>query len=277
MVFKPSNILLLPGWQNSGPRHWQSLWQARHGYRRVEQHDWLRPLRGDWTARLEETVVDADGPVLLGGHSLGCILAAWWAAHSANTHRVQGALLVAPGDVERADLAAQVHHWSPIVRQALPFHALLVASRNDPYCSWARAEGLAQSWGARFIDLGQRGHINAQAGLGDWRQGHDWLHQLPASAPADQRASPSVPSTPSVPCPAGRCATPKKAYSNGHEKTQGPGPRPCSPARPPGRRTGPGGRCRSARRAAIGRNRPRHVPATHAHGRGGFVRTGRVA
>lgn len=229
MVFKPSNILLLPGWQNSGPGHWQSLWQARHGYRRVEQHDWLRPLRGDWTARLEETVVDADGPVLLVAHSLGCILAVWWAAHSANTHRVQGALLVAPGDVERADLAAQLHRWSPIARQVLPFPALLVASRNDPYCSWARAEGLAQSWGARFIDLGQRGHINAQAGLGDWQQGHAWLRQLAASAPTDQRASPSVPSTPSAPsapCPAGRCATPKKAYSNGHEKTQGPGPRP---------------------------------------------------
>src|SRR6218665_1756940 len=80
MVFKPSNILLLPGWQNSGPGHWQSLWQARHGYRRVEQHDWLRPLRGDWTARLEETVVDADGPALLVAHSLGCLLAAWGAA-----------------------------------------------------------------------------------------------------------------------------------------------------------------------------------------------------
>src|SRR6218665_3509435 len=121
MLFKPSNILLLPGWQNSGPGHWQSLWQARHGYRRVEQHDWLRPLRGDWTARLGENGGDAGGPGALGGgrllvvgQSVGCILAAWWAAHSGNTHRVQGALLVAPGDLERADLAAQLHHWSPI-------------------------------------------------------------------------------------------------------------------------------------------------------------------
>ena len=78
---KASNILLLPGWQNSGPDHWQSLWEARHGYPRVEQHDWMRPLRGDWSARLEETVVDADGPVVLVAHSLGCILTAWWAAH----------------------------------------------------------------------------------------------------------------------------------------------------------------------------------------------------
>ena len=47
------NIFILPGWQNSGPQHWQSLWQTRFGYTRVEQHDWMRPLRGDWIARLE--------------------------------------------------------------------------------------------------------------------------------------------------------------------------------------------------------------------------------
>ena len=44
---KPSNVLLLPGWQNSGPQHWQTLWEQRHGYHRVEQSDWDRPLRGD--------------------------------------------------------------------------------------------------------------------------------------------------------------------------------------------------------------------------------------
>ena len=175
---KASNILLLPGWQNSGPDHWQSLWEARHGYPRVEQHDWMRPLRGDWSARLEETVVDADGPVVLVAHSLGCILTAWWAAHSPNAHRVQGALLVAPGDVESPDLAAQIHGWSPIARQPLPFPAVLVGSRNDPYCSYERAEGLGEAWGARFVDGGARGHINAESGLADWPEGHHLLHTL---------------------------------------------------------------------------------------------------
>ena len=50
-------ILLLPGWQNSDPSHWQSRWEAVHGDRRVEQHEWMRPLRGDWSARLEEEVL----------------------------------------------------------------------------------------------------------------------------------------------------------------------------------------------------------------------------
>ena len=52
----PANVLILPGWQNSGPDHWQSRWERKHGYVRVEQHDWQRPLRGDWIARLEDVL-----------------------------------------------------------------------------------------------------------------------------------------------------------------------------------------------------------------------------
>lgn len=171
-------VLLLPGWQNSGPDHWQSEWERMHHDRRVEQHDWIRPLRGDWSARLEEEVLAAPGPVLLAAHSLGCILVAAWAAHSRNTAKVAGALLVAPGDVEREDLRQQIPGWVPIVRQRLPFRASLVGSSNDPYCSHERAAGLAQDWGAHFIDLGPSGHINAETGLGDWPEGRAWLMDL---------------------------------------------------------------------------------------------------
>ena len=175
IVISPRNTLLLPGWQNSGPDHWQSRWEALHGYHRVDQHDWMRPLRGDWSARLEETVADADGPVLLVAHSLGCILTAAWAQVSRSTHRVQGALLVAPGDAEREEMRPILPSWSPIVRQRLPFPSILVGSRDDPYCSFDRVQGLAESWGSRFIDLGERGHINAESGLGDWPEGHQLL------------------------------------------------------------------------------------------------------
>ena len=72
-------VLILPGWQNSGPGHWQSRWEARHGFVRVEQHDWQRPLRGDWSTRLEDVVLaqPAERPLLLAAHSLGCLLVAW--------------------------------------------------------------------------------------------------------------------------------------------------------------------------------------------------------
>jgi predicted alpha/beta hydrolase family esterase len=175
---KPDNILILPGWQNSGPDHWQSRWETLHGYRRVDQHDWMHPRRGDWIARLEDVILSTEGPVVLVAHSLGCILTAAWAQVSRSTARVQGALLVAPGDPEREALRPVLPSWSPIVRQHLSFPSVLVGSRNDPYCSFERAQGLAHDWGSRFVDLGERGHINAESGLGDWPEGHARLLEL---------------------------------------------------------------------------------------------------
>lgn len=95
-VLNAPRVLLLPGWQNSDDAHWQSRWEALYGYTRVQQHDWQRPLRGDWSIQLQEAVLESDRPVVLVAHSLGCVLAAWWAAHSplAGT-KVKAALLVA--------------------------------------------------------------------------------------------------------------------------------------------------------------------------------------
>lgn len=171
-------ILLLSGWQNSVPSHWLSRWAVVHGDERVEQHDWMHPLRGDWIARLEDVLLAQTAPVILVAHSLGCLLTAAWAAHSQNTHRVQGALLVAPGDPEGEALRGVLRSWSPVVRQALPFKSLLLGSQNDPYCSFERAQSFAQSWGSEFIDYGACGHINAESGLGDWPEGRALLARL---------------------------------------------------------------------------------------------------
>lgn len=173
-----ANILILPGWQDSGPQHWQSLWQSRLACQRVEQHDWLRPLRGDWVARLEDVVLSTPEPAVLVAHSLGCLLVAAWASHSRNTHRVKAALLVAPGDVEQEALRPVLTSWSPIPLRTLPFKSTLVASHNDPYCSFERARGFAAAWGSRLVDAGAVGHINAESGLGDWPQGQDLLNEL---------------------------------------------------------------------------------------------------
>ena len=85
---------------------------------------------------------------------------------------------VAPGDVERPDAHDPLRSWAPIARQPLPFPALLVASHNDPFCSFARAQEMAQHWGARCVDAGDGGHLNADSGLGDWPQGKAWLDAL---------------------------------------------------------------------------------------------------
>jgi len=171
-------VLLLPGWQNSGPGHWQTLWEEKHRDHRVEQHEWMRPLRGDWSARLEEEVLASPGEVVFAAHSLGCILVAAWAAHSRNTARVRGALLVAPGDLEREDVRQMIPGWAPIVRQPLPFPAVLIAANDDPYCEAARSRQMASDWGARFVDAGARGHLNAESGLGDWPEGRQLLNDV---------------------------------------------------------------------------------------------------
>lgn len=138
------------------------------------------PLRGDWIARLEEVLLAQSGPSILVAHSLGCMLTAAWAAHSRNTHLVQGALLVAPGDPEREELRAALKSWSPITMRTLPFKSLLLGSHDDPYCSFARAREFATAWGCEFVDYGHRGHINAESGLGDWPEGRAMLLQLGA-------------------------------------------------------------------------------------------------
>ena len=175
---RPLSVLLLPGWQNSGPGHWQSRWEALHGDRRVEQDDWQWPRRGDWIARLDEVLLSEPEPVVLVTHSLGCQAVSAWAAHSRYTGRVTGALLVAPPDTERADTPPQLHNWRPMGRNRLPFAATLVASTDDPFCAVDRATGLAADWGATLVLVGARGHVNGESGLADWPEGRALLAAL---------------------------------------------------------------------------------------------------
>lgn len=174
------NVLILPGWQNSGPAHWQSRWERAHGYTRLEQHDWQRPLRGDWISRLEDVLLSCDEPVVLVGHSLGCVAVAAWASHSKNTDRVKAALLVAPPDTERGDVCRTLPGWSPLPLQTLPFTTLLLCSANDPFCSELRARYFSAAWGAQFMAAGAHGHLNAESGLGDWPDAHQQLLRLQA-------------------------------------------------------------------------------------------------
>lgn len=179
----PHNVLILPGWQNSGPGHWQSRWETAHGFTRVEQHDWERPLRGDWISRLEDVLLSCDEPAMLVAHSLGCIHTVAWASHSKNTHRVKAALLVAPPDLERDDLRTMLPSWSPVAMNKLPFSSVMFASGNDPFCTAQRAQQMATAWGATFHDAGARGHLNGDSGLADWPEAYAELQQLMA-APA---------------------------------------------------------------------------------------------
>jgi predicted alpha/beta hydrolase family esterase len=173
-------VLILPGWLDSPAPHWQSLWQQRCGWQRVEQDDWVWPRRGDWMARLEEVLLDDPRPAVLVAHSLGCQLVAAWAAHTQHSTRVRAALLVAPPDTEcdNGTVPPQLFAWRPIVRRRLPFAALVVDSDNVPFCTPAAAVRMAADWGCERLSIGSAGHINGDSGLGEWPAGQALLQAL---------------------------------------------------------------------------------------------------
>jgi predicted alpha/beta hydrolase family esterase len=172
-------VLLLPGWQNSGEGHWQTLWESYYGDQRVQQHDWMTPRRGDWMAQLDVAVAEHPAPRLLfAAHSLGCHLVTAWSQHSQYTGKIAGALLVAPPDTAQTDWPPLLPSWRTPVLERLPFPALLLSSTDDPFDQAGTAAQLATAWGATQVSLGTRGHVNADSGLGLWPQGRAYLRSL---------------------------------------------------------------------------------------------------
>ncbi|MFC4702077.1 MULTISPECIES: RBBP9/YdeN family alpha/beta hydrolase [Paraburkholderia] len=181
-------MLVLPGYMNSGPGHWQTRWEATHaGFERVRMPDWMHPDCNAWCRTLEATLnADAagEGGVLLAAHSLGCLTIAHWAAHHASAAtlaKVAGALLVAVPDPDGPEFPRDASGFDPVPLEpapVLPFASIVVASSDDPYGGLAFAERCARAWDSRWIEIGARGHINAESGLGDWPQGFEWLMSM---------------------------------------------------------------------------------------------------
>lgn len=169
-------VLIVPGYGNSGPGHWQSLLESSLGAKRAEMPNWNFPRKVGWVDALDEAIGAFHEPPLLVAHSLGCIAVAHWAR--TGSHEVAGALLVAPTDVERADVLDAVKGFAPIPKSRLPFSSLVVASDDDPYTSEARARDLARWWGARFHLLHGAGHVNPDSGFGSWPAGEALLQEL---------------------------------------------------------------------------------------------------
>lgn len=170
-------VLVLSGIGNSGPQHWQSLWQRRHPqWQRVNLGDWDSPVCDDWVRALDVAVEACLSPPLLVAHSLGCLLVVHWAHHSARV--LKGAFLVAVPDPLSASFPAKARGFAPVPMSSLAFRSLVVASSNDPFGSSAFAQRCANAWGSRFVDIGEAGHINADSGHGEWNEGYAIFQQL---------------------------------------------------------------------------------------------------
>lgn len=173
-----NTIIIVPGWRDSGPGHWQSLWAERlPGALRVVQDDWASPSRAPWVNELASLILAQPVPVVLAAHSLGCIAATHLPAEAAA--RIHGALLVAPADPERR---AILNDFAPVPFGKLPYRSVLVASSNDPYCPIRLAGAYARAWGSEFVRLNEAGHINVESGHGEWPLGLALLQSITGNA-----------------------------------------------------------------------------------------------
>ena len=186
-------ILIVPGLRDHVDAHWQTLLARelearRHPVRTV-------PPMGredlDCARRVEaiDRALDAIAePPIVVAHSGGVIMFLHWA----RTHDrpIRGALLATPPDFEQpmpegypSINALRAGGWLPVPRRPLPFASIVVGSRNDPLGQIGRVAELAHSWGSRFDDLGEVGHLNPASGFGPWAQAPAYVAELVALRP----------------------------------------------------------------------------------------------
>lgn len=174
-----TRYLLVPGRGAPLPEHWMRRWADRHpAYRwapRSEGPPFDLDLR---VAQLHDAVTADPAPAVLVAHSAGCITTAAWAAR--HTGPVRAALLVTPPYLDdwrpTPDDPQEVTFTVP--RDPLPFRCVLVASRTDPYTTFAQFERYAADWGAELYDAGDAGHLSTADGYGPWPAGERLLAEL---------------------------------------------------------------------------------------------------
>ncbi|MBE2216004.1 MAG: alpha/beta hydrolase [Opitutaceae bacterium] len=164
-------MLMLPGYGNSGPGHWQTLWEQRlPGSARVDFQTWDQPDARGWGRTLQEALDASAEPSLLIAHSLACLLVAGHIA-SRGSAGIAGAFLVAPPDPRHAAFPPAITGFSTLAGVPLQVPALVVSSTDDPYSDAGFGARCARTWGAGHHLLERAGHIHAASGHGPWPEG----------------------------------------------------------------------------------------------------------
>ncbi|MGL6387723.1 RBBP9/YdeN family alpha/beta hydrolase [Aeromonas caviae] len=159
-----NKILLVPGLHNSGPDHWQSRWHQQFPqWQRMMGLPWDKPDLTVWSAKLASKLRSRRSRVHLVAHSFGALTAI--AAARLQPDKVSSIFIVAPADPARFGIPDEV------LTGSIKVSAQLIASRNDPWMSFERAEFWSRQWQVPLFDAGEVGHINAQSGHGEWHQG----------------------------------------------------------------------------------------------------------
>jgi predicted alpha/beta hydrolase family esterase len=178
----PGAFLILHGLEGSGPEHWQSWLAARLRARGLEvaypslpEPDSPRLER--WLDALDAELADlpaAKTTVLC--HSLGSLL---WLHHAARrpSQQVARALLVAPPQPDDEDAQSIGFRPTPLDREGVAAAAResrLVCSTNDPWCPPETSRRIGEATGVTIDWLEDAGHINTDAGYGQWPDVEAW-------------------------------------------------------------------------------------------------------
>jgi len=169
--------LVLAGYQDSGPLHWQSSWAAKDPrFVKLAHSSWDAPDRHAWVRELEDAMPQIGNDAVIVAHSLGCLLTAYWVAGT--RYRVRAALLVAPPNLRRADAPPAITDFRDPPLQRLPFPSIVVGSDDDPYGSEEYMRGCAEAWGSRFVLVKGAGHIGSMSRVGAWPEGKALVAEL---------------------------------------------------------------------------------------------------
>lgn len=165
------DIILVPG-QPVGDGHWIARWA-----RNLKTAEILAPPETtpadmrDWGRRLVARAAQGDRPTLVIGHALGASLTAL-AAEALAEIPIAGAVLVAPHEMPLAETApGAANAPAELPTERLAFPVMVISSRNAPNMALERAQALAASWEALFVDAGEAGSIDESSGHGPWPEG----------------------------------------------------------------------------------------------------------
>jgi predicted alpha/beta hydrolase family esterase len=178
--------LVVPGWNGSGPGHWQTrleeeLRAAGRETHRPDFPDLDRPDLASWLAALRTSLAELppDGFDVV-AHSLGAVLWLHHVADPGDSPRAARVLLVSPPSPGTTIEEIAGFFPPPLdidtVRRGADGTAL-VAGDDDPYL----AEGIAAAYGlplkiATTVVPGG-GHLNLDAGYGEWPAVTEWCRR----------------------------------------------------------------------------------------------------
>lgn len=171
MKAKEADILIISDETGADEDHWHSRWERQLSTARcIIQANRKENVHKDQVEQVVNEVKKAEKPIVFIAYSLGVPIVI--EALASIRQKVCGVFFVAPPDMPIPGMNSDyARAFAPYTREPLPFPSLLIASRNDPFCSFEKAEALAKDWRSLFLDAGEAGHIDSKSGHGPWPEG----------------------------------------------------------------------------------------------------------